>query len=466
MAQDLRESLRVAATTAAVFAVAGTALLPGRLSAQESFPLVGSEVALSDFGLDSAEAVLRGRIAVVHAPYGARAAVHLLRAEAPVAAPPAPIEPAAPRGRRSASPGGERHTALWVWTTRELVADPEDRASFLDLVEERGIDRVFLYLPAAGGEEPRAGYIPFDGAELGPLVAELRARGALTYALDGDPEYALPENHAGVLRTVSRVAEHNRSAPPEERFHGVRYDIEPYLARGFQGPERDLILTGYVELLARVSSAAHGAGLVFGVDIPFWFDGTDEETGDPFEAVLDGERRPILDHLLPLVDDVAIMAYRTNAYGPDGTLEHAAGELLLGGAAEVDVFVGVETTHLYDEEQYTFRGEARSGLPDRADAPWVVLRDRGEGLVTVYFVDGPEALAELRGEVDNPDTLRYWFAGIPVEIPGEKLSFHSLGPDAMEMVTDQILRELAGEKAFRGFAYHDYRGLKALLGGD
>jgi hypothetical protein len=135
----------------------------------------------------------------------------------------------------------------------------------------------------------------------------------------------------------------------------------------------------------------------------------------------------------------------------------------LGEDTGVGVFVGVETTELYDEELYTFRGGARSGLPAIREAPWVFVEDRGDQRVRIWFADGEEAVAELERRVPDAGALRYWFAGQPTPLPGSRLSFYSLGPDAMEIVTDQIGRRFEADPAFMGLAFHDYRGLSRLL---
>jgi hypothetical protein len=437
------------------------------LQAQEALPLLSADVAVSDFGVADASALVWGRVSVVYALEGPRLAVHYLREVPPPALPSPPAEgPGLIDERPPRLPGSEQHTGLWVWNTAELLGDGVERRAFLDLVAEEGIDRVFLYLPASSGRAPSAGFVPFDGASLGPLVAELRARGALTYGLDGDPDYARPENHAGVLRTVARLVEHNRAAPPDQRFHGVRLDVEPYLLPGFQGPGRQQLLSDYLSLIESVSVAAREGGLAVGVDIPSWLDGPDEVTGARFEALLAGSRGPVLDHLLGLVDDVGLMAYRTFSDGPDGVLAHASGELSGAQGAGVDVFVGVETTRIFDEELHTFRGAGRRGLPTLKDAAWIVALDLGGGRSRIWLVRGAEAwdaLEEAAG--DDAGSLTYWFAGSPVPLPGERVSFHSLGLDAMRRVSGEVRRGLAGRAAFRGLAYHDYVGLKALVEG-
>lgn len=440
----------------------GTALAGMPLQAQESLPLLSVEVDLAAYGIHGPEGVRRGRVSLAYAPEGVRLGMYYLR-DTPTLPrftypePPSPPEP-------SASPDvSTRQTALWVWNTEELIHDGAERDVFLGFVEAESITRVFLYLASAEGASPAAGYIPFSSEEMGPLVADLRARGALTYALDGDRDYVLEENHEGVYRTVRRLVEHNATVPPAQRFHGVRYDIEPYLTAGFQGPGRAKLLDAYVELIAGVSRIAREGGLAVAVDIPFWFDSPDEETGIYMEAVLNGERRRILEHIMSLVDDIAIMDYRTSAQGPDGALAHAYGELELGAEMGVDVFVGVETTRLLDEDLHTFYGPAGEGLPTRGGVRWIVLEEDRDGQARIWLVDSEEALAEITILTQGARSLRHWPAGRPIRVAADKQSFHNLGRDHMRDVTREVVRHLVGQPAFVGLAFHDYRGLRELL---
>ena len=432
------------------------------LAGQQGLPLVGVEVDLASYGLDGPEDVRRGRVSIAYAPDSLVLGMYYLRAD-PIQPrveypdpPPLPVPSADPHVQT-------RETALWVWSTEELIHDPDERGVFLDFIEAQGITRVFLYLASAQGERPAAGFIPFSSAEIGPLLADLRARGALAYALDGDRDYVREENHAGVFRTVERLVEHNRTVPPEQRFHGVRYDIEPYLAPGFQGPARQTLLNGYVTLIAGVSAIAQPAGLSVAIDVPFWFDAPDEETGAYMEATLAGRRARILEHIMSLVDDIAIMDYRTDAMGGNGALAHAHTELEMGERLGVDVFVGVETIRLLDEDLHTFWGPISEGLPTRGNARWIVLEQGADGKTRLWVVEGEEALAELTEKAVDARFIRHWPAGRPIRVAADTQSFHNLGPERMRAVTGEVVRYLSGRPAFAGLAFHDYRGLKELL---
>ena len=355
--------------------------------------------------------------------------------------------------------------ALWVWTTRELLSDKQARSAFLEFVAG-SYQRVFLHLPEAPGERAQAGFIPFDGPGLGRLVAELRERGALTYALDGDPSYVLPENHAGVWQTVRAIAAHNRRVPPEQRFHGVRYDVEPYLVRGWAGRRAEL-LGHYLDLIAGIRAAADRGDLAVGVDIPFWLDNPEPSTGQPLPLSWGGRRLSALDHIAKLVDDMAIMDYRTSVYGADGSLRLALGELEAAAATGARVYVGIETGSLLDEDLSEFRGPPGRGLPPGRGGPWVVLQslDGGKDDVRVWWVEDGQ-IGELARELARrhvPDSaLLYFQTGASVRVLDDRLSFRRLGTARLEMETQRLLDELGDHPAFAGLAFHHYGALLEL----
>ena len=183
------------------------------------------------------------------------------------------------------------------------------------------------------------------------------------------------------------------------------------------------------------------------------------------------ETKPMLEHIMALVDDVAIMDYRTDAFGANGALAHAYHELLIGEEMGVDVFVGVETVRLVDEDLHTFFGPIREGLPDHAEARWIVLEERrgaagtegGDHGVRLWLVDSEEALAELEEQVRGAHLVRHWPAGRPIRVAADAQSFRNHGPEKMHEVTGEIIRRLIASPAFAGLAYHDYRGFKELL---
>lgn len=150
--------------------------------------------------------------------------------------------------------------ATWVWNTAEILEDATLRARLLAFLDSEHVERAFLQLPDDSAHRGVDGEIVIDGDRLRPLVAELTGLGVEVHALDGHPTQALRENHARVLSTLDNVINYNRGSAPEERFAGVRHDIEPYLLAGFHGPARDTLIGHYLDLVAEVARRSREGG--------------------------------------------------------------------------------------------------------------------------------------------------------------------------------------------------------------
>ncbi len=277
----------------------------------------------------------------------------------------------------------------------------------------------------------------------------------------------LPENHAGVLRTVEALVAHNRESPPERRFEGVRFDVEPYLVPGYKGARRQELLDAWVELIAGVARIARGADMRVGIDLPFWLDGYVEETGKLPAAELNGERKPVLEHLLELVDDVGLMSYRTSARGANGSVAHAMKELELAAEHDVGVYIGMETTPLPDEDHFDFDGaEPADGLPPVvAGGRWIVLEPLEGDLIRVWVTssEGIEVIERSVAERGaSTGDLLHWRADGPVRVRADALSFYRAGHERMLREADRVLMDVGDHPGFAGIAYHHYESLKEL----
>jgi len=106
------------------------------------------------------------------------------------------------------------------------------------------------------------------------------------------------------------------------------------------------VLAEYLELNAQVQRTVRAeGGLEYGVDIPFWWQDRDDQTGAAIgDVTFEGVRKAASLHLLDLVDNVGIMDYRNVAGGDDGIIAHARALLDYSDHARAKVFVGVETS--------------------------------------------------------------------------------------------------------------------------
>jgi len=356
--------------------------------------------------------------------------------------------------------------ALWVWNTAEILASKELQQDLLRFLRGQGFSRIFLQLPEGktGGSIP--GEITLDPDKLRPFLATLNRAGLAVSALDGFKNYALPEWHDGVLRTVENVIRYNRESEPSERFSGIHYDVEPYLLKGFAGPRRQAFLQGYLTLLEKIVQKTKPSQTHFGVDIPFWYDATDELTGKPMPIAFRGVSKRASEHVIDLVDEVAIMDYRTAAYGADGVIAMAQDELAYASKQSKTVFVGLETTELPDEELIEFGGVPSIDLNRKVPNSRFVVLVPGNNAATLHLVSPSHWLA-LRSELEARGidlvSLLWWPVRNTTLVPGHRLTFSSLGRDQMHQTMAEAQRELSHFSSFAGFAVHDYLGYRRLL---
>jgi hypothetical protein len=331
--------------------------------------------------------------------------------------------------------------ALWVWSTTEILQSARSEDQLVAFCQARGIDHVFLQLPGRPHQLRRLS----DLTPMAGLLGKLHRVGVAVDALDGSPALALTENRREVDATVGAVIAYNRGHNSAERFAGLRFDNEPYLLPGYAGPRRASILRQYVATLRDIKPRLHRAGLQLGADIPFWFD-RKNRFGEPV-AELDG--RPVSAAVLSIVDNAAIMAYRSRVYGPDGIIAHVLDELDLADGARAEIYVAVETVALPDEELLDFEAGAPTAGPaltvsplpaGRARLQWRAPGDR----------TGPGARESVMGFTYKASA------------PAEKLGFRGSSRAVIEDTLDAVRDELAAHPSLAGFAVHSYESYRTF----
>ena len=374
-----------------------------------------------------------------------------------------------PTARRGEEPGRPLRRAMWLWETPAVTSGPDARRRLVQFCRTEGITDLFMQLPYEAERVDERWTISWDRERLRPLIAELHAAGVTVHALDGDPRFGLPEWHGRVIATIQSVAEYNRESLPAGRFDGIRYDIEPYLLPGFGGVRRTQILRQYLTIVAASQALAAQAGLVYGVDIPAWFD----ERNEFFELVADVEGRPLSELIIDIVDNVGIMDYRTQAYGADGTIAHAQSELRYAAGVGKKVFLGLETGELPDETDFAFSSQGSGGsrvvveqIDDgRARISWIAeeawdrLSERPR--TTTGTTTGTTA-GTTTGTTMGTVILRESRA---THVPSTKLSFAAYGRSELDVVIEQTALELQQFESFYGFAIHSYESYRPLLEG-
>lgn len=236
--------------------------------------------------------------------------------------------------------------AMWVWGTREYLQDPMAYTKLLDFSTHEGITDLFLQVVLERGHE---GSFTLASAEtLSAAIRQAGKRGIRIHALDGAPNFALAPRHPEVLDRVQSVLDYNRSVPPSDRFVGIRMDVEPYLLDPWRtgGESQQAVMTQFLSMNRKIADLirATAPDLTYGTDIPFWFDGLDDAGQPRFAIEFEGRRADLSVHLIRMVDNIGIMAYRNRALGPNSIYALSQGELTAGDrAGNIKVWIGVET---------------------------------------------------------------------------------------------------------------------------
>lgn len=240
---------------------------------------------------------------------------------------------------------------LWVWSTEKMLRDTSARRELFDLCQSQRIDELWMQLLYDVRHKDALTSTSICKLrledEFRKLLREAHVRGLRVHGLDGYPDFALRESHDVPLGLVDAVINFNNTAPASARFDGVHFDNEPYLLVGWHKPtQREEILRDFLTLNAECQRRIREhSDMQFGVDIPFWWQERDEQTGKIVaEVSFNGKRQAASFHCLDMLDNVGVMNYRDTADGADGMISH--GRELLSYAdthGHALVYMGVET---------------------------------------------------------------------------------------------------------------------------
>jgi len=424
-----------------------------------------------------------------------------------------------------------RNRAIWAWDTKSLIFNAGEKESFLYFCKSKNIKDVFLQLPLSHKNASLGRHVSVVEHEdrLREFLKNASSGGIRVHGLDGHPSFSLKENHATTISIVKAVLDFNKASAPGEKFYGVHFDIEPYLLPGFQIAERKEILKEFLDLNRKCADLVHakGKGLVYGVDIPFWFaesiENVDEET--TYVISFNGEKKPTSFHLTDICDNVGIMDYRNFGSGPDGMIEHGLSELEYAETKRKKIFIGVETsrypeariTFVYGPDKREFNRRFRSiekGLEDgiyfggfklkllndgaNVHAGLIIPKgydEKREALFHQRLIDLSQALGrnfyqvdderrdhlifEVKSVIDHnieykgfkeakfsSDGRKEYFAFFETEeIMLPKISFYGMGEERFEAVLKETEDAFREYSAFSGFAIHHYKAYQKLCSG-
>jgi hypothetical protein len=243
--------------------------------------------------------------------------------------------------RRSLTP---TITSMWAWGNPVPAADDArglgepamSPAALATFATERQLTDVRLSVPFASDEGPAI------SQWVAGSVGALHASGQQVSALGGDAGWVAIPDLASQWMTAAR------SVAP---FDGVQLDVEPWTTSSTWTTDPAAIAQ-YVLLVRQAQASAHGLGMTFGLDVPWWLATTPYQSGTALEA------------LLPFVDSVSIVSYSDHADGMDGIIAQAWTAVTQTVAAHLPFTIGVQTSsnEIAGGARYTFADTGSAAL--------------------------------------------------------------------------------------------------------
>lgn len=144
---------------------------------------------------------------------------------------------------------------MWVWSTKNRLADPAGTMTLLDSCRRAGLNEVYLSVNNGVLDDPR----------MVELVTALRAAHIRVEALMGDAVWYQPEQRAPMVALIESVIAYD-ARNPGARIAGIHLDIEPHQLPDNRG--RHAFLPALAETVAQATELAARHGLSTSVDLP------------------------------------------------------------------------------------------------------------------------------------------------------------------------------------------------------
>ncbi len=314
--------------------------------------------------------------------------------------------------------------ALWVWDAR-VVTDQAAREALLAFCRENGIGLIFVDVGSMFVEPDSVTWKPpVTADQLAEFASAAHNAGLVLHALDGDATWSRVGEHDIAIGRLERALAFNSSRQEEsERLDGFQFDIEPHTLAGIVvgSSEWHGTLGEYLDLVDRLADTVGNGSRRFelGFAVPFWWD---EENTEASVVTWNGTAIPIAQHLINRLSSLprsylAIMAYRDEAGGMDGSVAHSEHEVAYADRAgsRVQIYVGQETAEVAGEpEKITFWQEGQGALDEAVAEIEAAFRAHTSFAgVAIHHYDSYRNLVE-RGNV-GPEipTLRIEFSAVP-----------------------------------------------------
>ena len=259
----------------------------------------------------------------------------------------------------SSSFSKDYNVAVWEWRSPDDF-NKTGMTALVDHVSKKGVDVLFLRIDKYIDifESPystlRDAQLKQFENSLALFVSVAETKGIRVYGLAGHSTWASESHRYITQRLTTFVLDYNTRHIDNEKLAGIQFDIEPYTLTEYGPDTAGLHLKAFVVTVAELVSIIEQSGqkdyFDLGFTVPYWYDTINLEG----LVITKGNMRTsvfayITDTLAILPNShVAIMAYRNEALGDNGSINLVSDEFtyLTQSGYSSKIFIGQELTNV------------------------------------------------------------------------------------------------------------------------
>ncbi|GIP56269.1 hypothetical protein J15TS10_00830 [Paenibacillus woosongensis] len=228
----------------------------------------------------------------------------------------------------------------YIWESGEVIRNSQD---ILEFAMEKQLNWLYVRLDL---QQPFSAYSSF--------IKQAAAAGIEVHALGGTPTWAMEYELPRMMRLVNYVKDYNRAVEPDERFHGIHLDIEPYVLPEWRMDPQQIISEWTSNLDAFVTELRKDSNLEASMDLAVWLD----------KYKVTGEDISLSKWMIDRMDHVALMAFRDSAEGSNGIVDVTKEEIAFAEELGKPIYISVEIKASHEGNHITFFEEGAAYMEE------------------------------------------------------------------------------------------------------
>jgi Secretion system C-terminal sorting domain len=228
---------------------------------------------------------------------------------------------------------------LWVWDTKSVISSSTETNILINQCIADGTSDIYLYAYAM--------LTGTDKSNMQNFVQLAQCNKIKVWAMDGSRGYFADwYGRSYFTDFINSVIAYNNSSSDNQKFVGIHSDNEPQDNQGeplssfhdgfkdsslnttsggvwktSQAEDREYLMQDWIGMTQQAYVACHANGMKYGQSMVSWLD---DYYGEPVYCTYNNQRKKVMQHIMPYLDDYCIMTYNTNTAN---VLNRVQGEL-------------------------------------------------------------------------------------------------------------------------------------------